>query len=106
MERWKGHQRQSTVALAFRGGEIPSDGGGNQQRPGEEVGATAGLALEGQIGIPSCLEAEGRVSQACGQCSKAKRGRLERIRVWPGQRVGGEQWGQVAWVAWHVVRGP
>lgn len=58
------------MALAFRVGEIPSDKGENQQRPLEEVGATAGLALEGQIGIPSCLEVEGRVSQAMGSAAK------------------------------------
>lgn len=87
--------------LGFREGELPSDEGGNQQRPLEEVGATVGLVLERQMGIPSCLEGVGGRPWAAQQSQEAGTAELPwrasgAVVARPGDGS------QVAGMGWHI----
>lgn len=88
--------------LGFREGEVPSDKGGNQQRPLEEVGGTVGLVLERQMGIPSCLEGVGGRLWAAQQSQEA--GTAELLWRASGAVVARPgDGGRVAGMGWHIV---
>lgn len=67
--------RHSTVVWASEKGKLPSDGGGNQQRPLEEVGATDGPVKDRMKFLPAWK----RWGAGRGQRSKARRLELRNL---------------------------